>query len=111
MQMSQDQAGYHYYPGMSQEQANELEQMQTDQARYKSLMHHRECPVTPGRDYFFSDDGASSSHPPPTEDPSRTPPPVDPTDGLRRSQRPRVDTSRFSHSQYPDHIVYAQHRP
>jgi hypothetical protein len=106
--MSQDQAGYCYYPNMSQEQANEVEQAHYDQARYESLQHHRECPPTPCRYMDLGDEGASSSYPPPSEDPTQSPPPVDPTDGPRRSQRARVDTSRFSHSQYPDHQVFSQ---
>ena len=121
MQMSQDQAGYHYYQGLSQEQANEMEQIQFDQARHESMMAHMEAPPTPFFDHAFGDPGASSSYdagdpgasssyPPPAEDPSQTPHAVDPTDAPRRSQRARVDTSRFSHSQYPDHHVHAQRR-
>ena len=110
MQMSQDQAGYHYYQGLSQEQANEMEQIQFDQARHESMMAHMEAPPTPFSGHAFGDPGASSSYPPPAEDPSQTPHAVDPTDEPRRSQRARVDTSRFSHSQYPDHHVHAQRR-
>ena len=107
MQMSQDQAGYRYYPGMSQDEANEIEQLQFDQARHASLRHQWEVPPTPGRDWFIDDDDASSSHPPPLDvgASSSHPPPVDPP---RRSTRARADPSRFSHSQYPDHIVHSQ---
>jgi hypothetical protein len=106
MQTSQDQAGY--YPDLSHEQLNELEQIQFDLARQESVRAHMEVPPTPFSHHAFGDDGASSSYPPPAEDPSQTPHAVDPTDGPRRSQRARVDTSRFSHSQYPDHHVYSQ---
>jgi hypothetical protein len=108
MQMSQDQAGYSYFPGLTQEQANEMEQIQFDQARHESVRALMEAPPTPFFDHTFGDDGASSSYPPPAEDPSQTPHAVDPTDAPRRSQRARVDTSRFSHSHYPDHHVYSQ---
>ena len=46
MQMSQDQAGYRYYPDLSQEQANEVEQIQFDQARHESVRAHMEAPPT-----------------------------------------------------------------
>ena len=95
---------------MSQDEANEIEQLQFDQARYDSLRHQWEVPPTPGRDFDISDKGASSSHPPPLDGgaSSSYPPPVDPPAGPRRFTRERVDPSRFSHSQYPDHHVYSQ---
>ena len=106
MQMTQEQAGYRYFPGMTQDQANEIEQIHVDQATFESLQQWQVHP-TPGRNI----DGASSSYPPPGLDPTRSPPQVDPTDGLRRSQRERNDPSRFSHSDYPDHVVHAHRGP
>ena len=57
MQMPQDQAGCGYYPHMSQDQVNELEQMQFDQAISESL-HQRQlhCPPTPCRDMYLGDE-------------------------------------------------------